>query len=205
MKPVAKMLDTLANSISTWYELIEDIKQRLPTLAYQYKKALTEGIDNFDTPVTYDPTTVQLRPWTVELALQEGARLLDDLRTSNFSFMLDRYQKGFDGYLRQEYQLSTFTFISMIDGMLKRFCEIHKNDDCQYSRAYPTFEEGVRHLKRHYNFEIFMGRTKFEKRLRAFFKHRNEIMHGGQYAYFDENISTIALLFLAVVFAATTS
>ena len=191
----------LAEFMKACYEVIENVKQRLPTIVAQYKRALSEGFDNFDPPETYDPIRVQLHPWTLELALSEGYRLLDDLGNSKFAFMLDRYRKGFNAYLSQEYQLSTFTFISMVDGMIKRFCEMHRNDDCQYTGVYPTFEKGLQHLRKHYKFEIFVGTGKFEKKLRAFFKHRNEIMHGGEHSFFDENVSTIALLFLAVVFA----
>jgi len=46
-----------------------------------------------------------------------------------------------------------------------------------------------------------IGINKFEN----FFKHRNEIMHGGENSHFDKNLSTIALLFLGIVYSSLTA
>jgi len=114
--------------------------------------------------------------------------------------MFDRYKKGLDAHFCGEYQLSIFTFLSMIDGMLKEFCRLHRNDDCKYNLRYPTFDESLKHFMKHYKLEILVEKEKFKERLRTFFLHRHQIMHGDRYAHFDKNISTIALLFLTLIY-----
>jgi len=202
---ITEALANLIIRLKPLYENIGLISQRLKKLYFQYKTAFTEGINNFEPPETYTPAQTKLHLWAEELARQEGFDLLEQLETGTFSFMLDRYRKGFEAYLQEEYQLATFTFISMIDGMIKKFYEMHKGIDVSCSDKRPTFKSGLNHLKMHYKMDVFVGKPEFEIRLRALFKHRNEIMHGGQYSYFDKNISSIALLFLIVTYASISS
>lgn len=202
---ITEALANLVARLKPFYENIELMSQRLQELYFQYKTAFTEGISNFEPPETYNPAETKLHPWAEELARREGFDLLEELKTGTFSFMLDRYRKGFEAYLQEEYQLATFTFISMIDGMIRKFYEMHKGIDVPYSNERPTFKNGLNHLKMHYKMDVFVGKPEFEIRLRAFFEHRHEIMHGGQYSYFDKNISSIALLFLIVTYGSISS
>jgi len=202
---ITEALANLIIKLKPFYENTGFISQRLQELYFQYKTAFTEGISNFEPPETYNPTETKLHPWAEELARREGFDLLEQLETGTFSFMLDRYRKGFEAYLQEEYQLATFTFISMIDGMIRRFYEMHKGIDVLCSKKHPTFENGLNHLEMHYKMDVFVGKPEFKIRLRAFFEHRNEIMHGGQYSYFDKNTSSIALLFLIVTYGSISS
>lgn len=198
MKPLQEIYRTIAG----WNEFQKKIGIEVKQLMEQFKTAIEEGIDNFEEPEKYDAKAVKVHPWTEELVLREGVSLLEELKASHFSYMFDRYKRGLDAHLRGEYQLSIFTFLSMIDGMLKEFCKLHKKGDCKYARKYPTFDKSLNHFTKHYKFEAFVGRQKFKERLDAFFQHRHQIMHGDRYAHFDKNISTVALLFLTLVHSA---
>jgi len=196
-----KPLQEIYRTIAGWTELQKKIGIQVKQLMEQFKTAIEEGIDNFEEPEKYDAEAVKVHPWTEELVLREGVSLLEELKAAHFSYMFDRYKRGLDAHLSGEYQLSIFTFLSMIDGMLKEFCKLHKNGDCRYGGKYPTFDKSLNHFMKHYKFEVFVERGKFKERLSAFFQHRHQIMHGDRYAYFDKNISTIALLFLVLVYS----
>ena len=182
-------------------ELLKSMGEQMQKLVEQYKTAIEEGINNFESPEKYRPEAVQVHPWTEELALREGFDLLEKLKTNHFPYMYNRYKKGLTAHIVGEYQLSVFTFLSMIDGMFREFCKLHKENDCRYNRKYPTFEQSLNHLIKHYQFEVFVKDQKFKERLDAFFEHRHQIMHGDKYVHFDKNISTVALLFLTLVYS----
>ena len=180
------------------------LQQSVVSLLIQFSTAIQKGLTGFDDPEHYDPDTALVHPWTRELALREGFELLDELGTSQFAYLSARFEKAFDAYLAKDHQLAIFTFLSCLDGILNRFCEQHRNVDCQYSGSFPTFRERVDHLMNHYDLQSLAQPDQFRRRLRAFFLHRNQIMHGDEYAFFDENIATIALLFLGLTFAMAT-
>lgn len=208
-----KQLNDLAKSITKFLsdtapalEGMSRLFKQLSELYVQYKTAYAEGIKNFEDPEQYDPTKVAINPWTERLALRAGLEFMDDLQFSRFSFMYERFRKAFEGYLDGEYQLAAFIFISMIDGMLHKFYDEHKGLECLTNHGKrPPFGACLKHLQQHYKLDIFIGSAEFESRLSSFFKHRNEIMHGGKFSYFDKNICTIALLFLTVTYASITS
>ena len=200
-KNAQEVYQILKANTGKFNEFLKSMGEQMQKLVEQYKKAIEEGINNFESPEKYRPEAVQLHPWTEELALREGFDLLEKLKANHFSYMYNRYNKGLTAHIGGEYQLSIFTFLSMIDGMLKEFCKLHKENDCRYNRKYPTFEQSLNHLIKHYQFEVFVKSQKFKERLDAFFAHRHQIMHGDRYTHFDKNISTVALLFLALVYS----
>jgi hypothetical protein len=201
-------LERMAKSLVPIYERMREFQVKTSVLAQklltQYREAIEQGIENFQTPEKYVSNTIKVHSWTKELTNRESVNMLDNLKTSHFGYMLDRYKQGLDAHFKAEYQLSIFTFLSLTDGILKEFCRMHKQDDCIYERTYPTFEKSLQHFVKHYRLEAFVTKERFHSRLNVFFEHRNQIMHGGKQAFFDENISVIALLFLVLVFTVVT-
>lgn len=190
------------------YEHIRKIQVEFSTLVQelltQFKEAIERGIENFQTPEKYVSSKVKVHSWARELTNRESVDMLDKMMASHFSYMMNRYKQGLDAHFKGEYQLSIFTFLSLTDGILKEFCRMHEQDDCIHEHANPTFKESLQHFVKHYRLEAFVTKETFQSRLDAFFEHRNQIMHGGKQAFFDENISVIALLFLVLVFIVVT-
>jgi len=197
-----QVFETIAKTVQEFYTQVQTLVNKAIDLGAQFRKAITVGIDNFESPEKYNPSVVKVHPWTEELVKRESVDLLDNLKNSSLDYMLDRYEKGLEAHFIGKYQLSVFTFLSMIDGMLKEFCRKHKEEDCKYPNRYkyPKFDESLKHFTKHYELHVFVEKEKFQERLTAFFEHRNQIMHGDRHAYFDKNISTIALLFLTLIF-----
>jgi hypothetical protein len=201
-------LERMARSLVPVYEHMRKIQVELGALAQellnQFKEAIEKGIENFQTPEKYVSSKVKVYSWTKELTNRESVDMLDELGASYFGYMIDRCKQGLDAHFKGEYQLSIFTFLSLTDGILKEFCRMHKQDDCIHEHANPTFEKSLQHFVKHYKLEAFVTKERFQNRLNAFFEHRNHIMHGDRQAFFDENISVIALLFLVLVFTVVT-
>ena len=204
VEDMAKSAAQFLTQIQPFYENMALTTSKLSELISQYKIAYTEGIKNLEEPALYNQEIITVHPWAAELASREGVELLDELATGRFSYMQERFHKGFEAYLVGEYQLAAFTFISMIDGLLKQFYEEHKGLDVSRDAKRPSFAVALKYFKAHYK-SIFIGAEDFQKKLEAFFKHRNEIMHGGKLSYFDKNICTAALLFLTVTYACIVS
>ena len=123
--------------------------------------------------------------------------MLYDIKDGHFGYLSERYCEGFEAYISGDYQKAIFTFLSCLDGILKEFC-ILKN--YPYRGTFPTFEVSRTHFMSYYKMGFAADNAQFQDRLKAFFNHRNQIMHGDRHAYFDENIATISLLFLGLVF-----
>jgi len=177
--------------------IMAEIAVNIIKIMAQYRAAIQNGITNFNDPEDYDPADVSIDPLTLGFSINQGRGMLDDIKSSHFDYLSDRYCEGFKGYMSGDYQKAIFTFLSCLDGMLKEFC-ISKNGS--YRGTFPTFEESRTHFMTYYKMGFWADDAQFQDRLKAFFDHRNQIMHGDRYAYFDENIATISLLFLGLVF-----
>lgn len=211
-----KHMAQIVNKMSSMMPTIIFIKEQLAgitvqviKLMEQYRSAIQNGITNFNNPEDYDSSEVEICPLTLAFSIDQGIEILDDIKDSHFTYLSDRYYEGFEAYWLGDYQKAIFTFLSCLDGILKEFCEQHKASDCPYDRRFPTHEKARKHFIDHWArspaMKFAADDTQFNNRLKAFFEHRNQIMHGDRYAYFDENIATISLLFLGLVFYMVTS
>jgi len=173
---------------------------KVTTLIEEYRDAIVSGLSNFTQPKDYDPSRVTIKPNTRELAKREAQDLLERVKEGPFSYMYVRLSVGVKAHLDGNYHISIFVFLSILDGLLTRFFQIH-NDYFDSPDRFPSFKQELDHFMAHYkDNEIFVKGDEFRQRLEAFFEHRNEIMHGGRLVYFDENISVIGVLILSIVY-----
>jgi len=209
MAQIVNKLSSMAPTIILINEQLVGITVEIIKLMEQYRSAIQNGITNFNNPEDYDPSEVEICPLTLAFSIDQGTDMIDDIKDSHFDYLSDRYYEGFEAYWLRDYQKAIFTFLSCLDGILKEFCEQHKASDCLYDRRFPTHEKARKHFIDHWARSLAMkfaaDDTQFNNRLKAFFEHRHQIMHGDRYAYFDENIATISLLFLGLVFYMVTS
>jgi len=202
MQPVAQQLVVFKTQVD---EMMGKVAKKLVDLLIQYRTAIQEGITNFQDPELYNPDTVVIHPWTIGFALQWGSEISQDMKESHFEYLAQRYEEGFISYLEKDWQKAIFTFISCLDGVLREFCKLHREDDCNYNGSFPPHETTFTHIMNHYQYSVLSDENQFHNRLKAFFLHRHQIMHGDRYAFFDENIATISLLFLGLIFYAILS
>jgi len=195
-----KFADNIAPLMAEMQQAMEKVGEVILELVCQYRMAIQEGITNFESPDKYDPSKITINPCTKEFAIKMGISILDDLPSSHFSYLYERYENGLEAYFVEDYQKAIFTFLSCLDGILKEFCRLHREDDCRYDGSHPGYPRTFNHFMEHYKMDIVAGSAQFRDRIDAFFEHRHQIMHGDRYAYFDENIATISLLFLSLVF-----
>lgn len=187
----------MAETVAKMAPIMAEIAVNIIKIMAQYRAAIQNGITNFNGPEDYDISDVSIHPLTLGFSINQGREMLDDIKNSHFDYLSDRYCEGFEAYISGDYQKAIFTFLSCLDGILKEFC-ISKN--YPYSGNFPTFEDSRTHFMSYYKWGFAADNAQFQDRLKAFFDHRNQIMHGDRHAYFDENIATISLLFLGLVF-----
>jgi len=197
---IAEAMSQFAPMVEFIQERMADAAVKIAELREQYRTAIQEGITNFENPEDYDSSSVIIHPLTRGFSISSGIDMLDDIKDSHFDYLYDRYNEGIEAYFTKDFQKSIFTFLSCLDGILKEFCEQHKATDCPYKRRFPTHEETSDHLMLHWRMQFAADNAQFQDRLEAFFEHRHQIMHGDRNANFDENIATISLLFLGLVF-----
>lgn len=167
----------------------------------EVQQALENGIQNFDNPENYEINDVEIDNRAQQVGVESVASLLKDLEESDEEELDDyigRIDRGLEAYLNEEFMLPCFIFISVQDGLMDILCSDQgKTPD---GNGYYTSSQKRQALKEAYE-EIDHGyygvdADKIEANLEDFWDHRNAIMHGSLTAYFDENISTISLLFL---------
>jgi len=209
MAQAVNIMSSMAPTIILIKEQLASITVEIFKQMKEYRSAIQNGITNFNNPEDYDQSEVEICPLTLAFSIDQGTEMLDDIKDSHFDYLSDRYNEGFEAYWLRDYQKAIFTFLSCLDGILKEFCKQHKASDCLYDRRFPTHEMArehfIDHWARSFAMKFAADDTQFNNRLKAFFEHRHQIMHGDRYAYFDENIATISLLFLGLVFYMVTS
>lgn len=197
---MAQLIKKLYQVSYNLHNSLANLTIKILELGKQYRTAIQEGITNFEKPVDYDPSKVIIHTWTRGFSISTGIDMLEDIKLGHFDYLYVRFNEGIEAYMEKDFQKAIFTFLSCLDGILKEFCEQHKTIDCQYRGRFPLHQETFDHLMLHYEMQFAADNAQFQDRLQAFFEHRHQIMHGDRYAYFDENIATISLLFLGLVF-----
>lgn|SRR5487761_772351 len=165
-----------------------------------YGEILVSGLKNFEYPEKYDSQKVEVNEIFRQTANDMAKDVLDRMRKGKFSHLSERYERGLDAHKTRDYQSSLFCLFSVIDGLLRSYFYQH-NDYFEIANKYPTFDQLFDHFKTHYiEKEIFVHPEELDEILKKLFKHRHEIVHGGKKAFFDENLSVIALMVIALVY-----
>jgi len=202
MEPITRLSLDLKKQVD---EIMSTVAVQLANFVLQYRTAIQEGITNLQEPENYDPNVITIHPWTIGFVMRWGSNIKEDMEKSHFEYLTIRYEEGFEAYIEKDWQKAIFTFLSCLDSVLREYCKLHKDDDCPFDKKYPSHETTFNHLMNHYQYSVLSDKNQFHERLRAFFFHRHQIMHGDRYAFFDENIATISLLFLGLIFYAVLS
>ena len=58
----------------------------------------SESITGFEESERYDPDTAHVHPWTRGLTIRGGLELLDELKSSTFSYLFNRYERGLNAF-----------------------------------------------------------------------------------------------------------
>ena len=162
---------------------------------------LSKGLQNFKEPSEYDPTQFSIDEETQYFAAEWLASLIKSEQESDRDTLqpyLPRLERGFEAYFEREDMLASFVFISVLDGLTAQLCkqqgiDPEGSDYYTSSQKHQALESAYKKLDHGlYGVES----KKIIDQLEIFWKHRNAIMHGDPVAFFDENIATVALLFL---------
>ncbi|MHB1908339.1 MAG: hypothetical protein ACYCQJ_05635 [Nitrososphaerales archaeon] len=171
------------------------------TYIQAYIRVLTVGLKNFKPPNEYDPAQFKLDPGFKNIVISEIELVMDEFAKSRFDFLSSRLRAGYDDYNKQEYQGALFSVLSVIDGMLGEFFVFHNDMHSFKEKRHASFDDKLTHFIKHYkNDELFVQTEDLKKVLSDFFEHRNQIMHGGRKAFFDENLSVICFGIFMLVF-----
>lgn len=167
------------------------------------KELIENGIQNFEAPQQYDPSAFRVSSQTEVLAIQHYASALERLnqrKGSQIEPYINRIYRGGKAYSNGEYMLACFAIISIHDGLLTLICS--ERGMKMSGDGYYTASDKRKGLKKAYRdmdvkyFGVHEGRI--VDNLERFWEHRNAIMHGDPVAHFDQNIATVAMLFMAV-------
>lgn len=170
---------------------------------------LTEGIENFDPPDTYDPDAVEVDPMAKAIG-QVGVILLTvtltELDEPGLSAYADRILKAALSLDQDDSLAPIFVFTSVQDGLMHWLCEYDDIDPDRVVDGSPVYYSGTKRDTLEILYQevrdvttgesVLIAPNLFISNLEAFYKHRNAIMHGDPDAHLDLNIATISLLFL---------
>ncbi|EMA46082.1 hypothetical protein [Halococcus saccharolyticus] len=200
-----------SNAVRNTAELGEAVRRLNQRISFQnigrrareyITRAILEGITNFDSPADYDPDSVEVNPFVKDHGLDElntFCDVIEEEADDELDAYLDRTLTGMAAYEQGDYITATFLFISVQDGLMAALCQWEHGPP---SDGYYRADEKRETLQ-----EVSTGYYGIEEHqlvgiLGGFYDHRNAIMHGDPVAYFDENIATIALLFLVMTYEA---
>lgn len=193
LKPINDAIEVIRKRFEPFLLMSAQLQENLTKIAEQIKKNFVEAINALETPEKYN-STIKLHEGIHTMA-SNFSGYLDEIHKSPLSYLQDRLEIGLDAHFRQDYHLSIYCIFSVIDGILTWFyCQ--KNDCTNY----PSFNKKLQNFLDVYKFEDIIGKEELKTKFDIFIKHRNQIMHGGEFAHFDRNLSTIALLFLGIVY-----
>jgi len=193
-----KMFKPLTDYMMDFQKAMLPLAKQLSQLFTQFQTNFITAISALEPPKTYNSQTTQLSEGIHKTALLY-APLIDTIDKTPLSFLKVRLESGLVAHEQGNYRLSIYEFFSTIDGMLTWFYCTKRN-----CRNFPDSNQKLKLFFSVYKFEKMVGKKTLEPKFKIFYQHRNEIMHGGQYAHFDKNISTIALLFLGMVYYSLT-
>lgn len=180
-----------------YMEQMNQIQKLVEEGRKRFNEAFTKGIQNFDSPESYNPKKFKVDSWLEEQLEIETKELLKDFSEGPFSFYQKRYKKAYSHFVKGEYMLPIFTFFTIQDGLMTFLCKLNNNIKPKGKAGIYSFDQKFTELMSKYGITTHIIRDKvFDKNLRSFYAHRHEIMHGGIHAHFDKNIAMIALIFL---------
>ncbi|MFD1646019.1 hypothetical protein [Haloarchaeobius litoreus] len=168
----------------------------------EVNQALQQSIQNFDPPDSYDPdqTVVdQFAKQTGKRSLRKFIQELEELNDEPIQGFLERLHRGLGAYESGDYLLACFVFISVQDGLMTTLCirrdEMKRGKDGYFTpqQRKTALENSYEELDREFR---DLETDEVIPHLDDFLDHRDHIMHGHLDSFFDENIATIALLFL---------
>jgi len=199
---IQKQMEPFQKQMESFHKQMEPL-QKLGNLITQHVKQLklnfSEAISIIEPPEVYDPSKTQLHDGIHKMAL-DMVVFADDMGNYEFCYLQERMLIGINAHLNENYHLSLFCIFSAIGGMLTwHYSQNHS------LTPYPNSDKKLEAFFEIYNFEHVIGEEEIRPKFENFFKHRNEIMHGGKNSHFDKNLSTIALLFLGIVYASLTA
>lgn len=172
------------------FEAIQE-QQRIRT-------ALEDGIHGFDEPGSYDPQTTTISGETKSVGKAALGNFISDIQDSNVSELDDyvaRLQYGLDRYEEDDYIASTLVFLSVQDGFLDIILDQSGNSP---SSGHFTYDDRESAFEDEFPGIFGIGASTVASQWRDFLVHRHKIMHGDPDAYLDENIASVALIFLVL-------
>jgi hypothetical protein len=200
--PAVQWAEAMAEAQRPMVEYIKKYNEMIIQAKEVWKRALTEGITNFDSPENYNTDRFQVKNWLYSKAKTDGQEILKEFESTPLSYFYERYENGFLSYEDEFWQSAIFTFLSMTDGLMTYLCE--RNHDISpggwHGLRYTISQKRAELMRVYGATEEFIDETVFRENLEKFWQHRHEIMHGGQNAHFDKNIATISLLFLVFTY-----
>ena len=199
MNETMKPYVTLVTAIQKQLEPFQKMGEILAKYAKQLKQNFIDIISVIEPPETYDPSKVQLHEGIDKMVLNMVV-FADDMDKHAFCYLKERMLIGINAHFEGNYHLSLFCIFSAIDGMLSWFYEQNHRE-----MPIPDINQKLKIFFETYDFEHIIGKKELRPKFKDFFRHRNEIMHGGENSHFDKNLSTAALLFLGIVYSSLTA
>lgn len=195
MKPYTTLVTTIQKQLEPFNKIGETFAKYLE----QLKQNFIDIISVIEPPETYDPSKVKLHDGIDKMILSMVV-FADDMDKHAFCYLKERMLIGINAHFEGNYHLSLFCIFSAIDGMLSWFyVQNHKG------MPIPDINQKLKEFFDAYTFEHIVGKKEIRPKFEDFFRHRNEIMHGGENSHFDKNLSTAALLFLGIVYSSLTA
>jgi hypothetical protein len=196
--PMERLQETIQSLIQPLEELTQEIDFEVIIEQQRIRKALKDGIHGFDSPGRYNPNNTSVDEESKSVGKTALRNFISDIEQSNVNDLDDyvnRLKYGLERYEEEDYIASTHVFLSVQDGLLDY---INQQTGNLPSGGYYTYDERQEAFENEFP-EIFGIKSQtVAAQWNNFLGHRHKIMHGDPDAYIDENIASVALIFLVL-------
>lgn len=194
----AALGETIQNIMQPLHRALQEIDFEAIREQQRIRSALQSGIYGLDSPSSYNPDTTSIDEETKSVGMAALANFILNVNESNINDLddyIDRLEYGLERYKEEDYIASTLVFLSVQDGFLDL---INQQTGNQPSGSHYTYSERQDALEDEFP-EIFGIQSQdVASQWGNFLDHRHKIMHGDPDAHLDENIASVALVFLVL-------
>lgn len=196
--PTEQLLETIQTLIRPIKQVSQEIDFEAIIEQQRIRTALKNGIHGFDSPDSYNPNNTLIDEESKSVGKTALENFISDIKRSNVNDLdnhVDRLEYGLERYEKEDYIASTYVFLSVQDGFLDY---INQQTGNFPSMGHFTYNERQEAFENEFP-EIFGIKSQtVATQWNDFLDHRHKIMHGDPNAYLDENIASVALIFLVL-------
>jgi len=195
--------DTIQNIMRPLIQSLQKIDFEAIREQQRIRVALEGGIYGFEPPSSYNPDTTLIDEETKSVGMTALENFISNVNESDIADLddyINRLEYGLERFEKEDYIASTFVFLSVQDGFLDT---INQQVGNQPSGSHYTYSDREEAFREEFPDVFGIQSADVAAQWGNFLDHRHKIMHGDPGAHLDENIASVALIFLVLAMYTT--